>query len=157
MEFNATFLISAISFIVFVFIMNAIFYQPIQKIVTEREKFIDNNFDEAKKNSNIANELISERAQRLESANFEGKTIMENASNSAKKQSAEMISEAQAQAGQAIKQNQSNLENLFNETKVSMKSDIKDLAQEISRKLFGEKVTIDGIDEGQIEQIINEG
>ena len=41
MEFNATFIASAISFIVFTLIMNAVFYKPLGKVVSERQKFID--------------------------------------------------------------------------------------------------------------------
>lgn len=46
MEFNATFLVSAISFIAFVFIMNAILYKPVIKIMEERERFLKSNYNE---------------------------------------------------------------------------------------------------------------
>ncbi len=58
MEFNATFIVSAISFIVFTIIMNAIFYKPIQKIVTERQKFIDENYEEAKKHKANSEKIL---------------------------------------------------------------------------------------------------
>ena len=51
MEFNATFIASAISFIVFSIIMNAIFYKPLGNIVVQRQKFIDETLEEAKANS----------------------------------------------------------------------------------------------------------
>ena len=47
MEFNATFIVSIISFVVFVLIMNKIFYVPITKIVEEREKKLKENYDDA--------------------------------------------------------------------------------------------------------------
>ena len=37
MEFNATFLVSFVSFIVFVVLMNQILYRPLDKIVRERK------------------------------------------------------------------------------------------------------------------------
>ena len=37
MEFNATFLIAMLSFVVFIMIMNAIFYNPILSIIRKRE------------------------------------------------------------------------------------------------------------------------
>lgn len=37
MEFNATFIITTISFILFTFIMNKIFYAPLGKIIDERQ------------------------------------------------------------------------------------------------------------------------
>ncbi len=43
LEFDATFLITAISFIIFMAIMNKILYKPITKIIGEREKFYEEN------------------------------------------------------------------------------------------------------------------
>lgn len=48
MEFNATFLISAISFILFTLIMNKIFYKPLERVMDERQKFIDDTKSDAK-------------------------------------------------------------------------------------------------------------
>lgn len=48
LEFNATFLVSMISFIVFIIIMNAIFYKPILGVIEEREKFINDHYNDAK-------------------------------------------------------------------------------------------------------------
>lgn len=41
MEFNATFFVTAISFIVFTFIMTKFFYAPLTKVIDEREDFIN--------------------------------------------------------------------------------------------------------------------
>ena len=40
MEFNATFIVSVISFIIFTLLMNEILYKPVSKIVEEREHTI---------------------------------------------------------------------------------------------------------------------
>ena len=44
-EFNATFIVSMISFVVFIFIMNMIFYKPILTIIRKRENYIKDNYD----------------------------------------------------------------------------------------------------------------
>ena len=43
-EFNATFLIAMLSFVVFIMIMNAIFYNPILDIMRKREEYINSNY-----------------------------------------------------------------------------------------------------------------
>ena len=43
LEFDATFLIAIVSFIIFMMIMNKILYKPITKIIGEREKFYEKN------------------------------------------------------------------------------------------------------------------
>ena len=50
MEFNATFLATIVSFIVFVILMNKILYAPILNIMEERRNFIDNNYKTVEKN-----------------------------------------------------------------------------------------------------------
>ncbi len=47
-EFNATFLVAMLSFVVFIIIMNAIFYRPILNIVKKREDYISENYNQAK-------------------------------------------------------------------------------------------------------------
>lgn len=43
LEFNATFFIAMISFVIFMIIMNAILYKPLERIVKERRDLIDKN------------------------------------------------------------------------------------------------------------------
>ena len=48
MEFNATFLATIVSFIVFVILMNKILYAPILNIIEERENLVETNYRSAK-------------------------------------------------------------------------------------------------------------
>ena len=50
MEFNATFIFSFVSFLVFMWIMNIILYKPIADIVAQRKKYLDDNAEVANKN-----------------------------------------------------------------------------------------------------------
>ena len=57
MEFNATFLATIISFVLFVILMNKILYAPILSIMEERKAFIDGNYKSAKENDEKVAEL----------------------------------------------------------------------------------------------------
>ena len=48
LEFNATFFIAMVSFIIFIMIMNAILYKPLERITKERKDFIDKNNEKAR-------------------------------------------------------------------------------------------------------------
>ena len=50
MELNATFLVTIITFIVFVFLMNKLLYVPVLSIMETRERFIDDNYRIAEEN-----------------------------------------------------------------------------------------------------------
>ena len=65
MEFNATFLVSFVSFIVFVVLMNQILYRPLDKIVRERKQFVDGNYNDANTANQKASALIKDRADRI--------------------------------------------------------------------------------------------
>ena len=93
MEFNATFLISAISFVVFTFIMNAIFYKPLTEIIEEREKFINKTLDDAKNSQNIAQELLKNK----EKTPLNEKEILK-VLKTAKEVLEEMVSESEEEA-----------------------------------------------------------
>ena len=137
MEFNATFLIATISFIVFVIIMNFIFYKPIEKIVNERENFVDDNYNEAKKNNLTSQKLIDDYNKKIDEANSESKAIMTNRSNEARTEKAELIHNAHNKASQDIFDNQKALESVYDITKNGLQNEAKNLAEEISAKLFG--------------------
>ena len=73
MEFNATFLATIISFIVFVILMNKILYVPVLKIMEQREVYIDENYQTSKKNNEQAKELISKKEESLIVARMDAK------------------------------------------------------------------------------------
>ena len=83
LEFNATFLVSMISFIVFIIIMNAIFYKPIFKVINEREKYINDRYDDAKNSKDKAQKLLDEKDKRLNETLFEAKKIVSDRVNQA--------------------------------------------------------------------------
>lgn len=64
-EFNATFLIAMLSFVIFILIMNSIFYNPILNIIRKREDFINSNYEDAKRFSNSAQEFDTTRQAKL--------------------------------------------------------------------------------------------
>ena len=66
MEFDATFLFSIISFIVFVLIMNRIFYAPVLNIMKQRQTFVDNNFNSAKEIRNVVQQKVQIHNSELE-------------------------------------------------------------------------------------------
>ena len=65
MEFNATFLVSAVSFILFTLIMNKILYQPVSEIIAKRQKYIDDNYAVSKENFDKASAIREEKDKKI--------------------------------------------------------------------------------------------
>lgn len=157
MEFNATFLISAISFIVFVFIMNAIFYNPLEKIVKERKKFIDENYAEAEIHKTKAAALLKDKEEKLSNAATDAKKIMLDKTTESKVQKDSMTDGTRQKASEEITQAKDELLQSTHDAKNVLKSQIVSLAQSISTKILGEDTNIENIDNELIEKIMQEG
>ena len=142
MEFNATFIITTISFILFTFIMNKIFYAPLGKIIDERQKYIDgsllkNRDDSLSKTAEDAKHLINSS---IENANSNSNNFLANA----KQSSIQKINEAKAQL---------ELENRQNEEE--LKSKINDLAKLMASKVLNTNVEIDASNNELIDRILS--
>ena len=64
-EFNATMLVAMISFVVFMFLMNTIFYQPILNIVRKRESYINSNYSQSQELNEEAKKHETEHDEKL--------------------------------------------------------------------------------------------
>ena len=151
MEFNATFIVAFVSFIIFTFVMNSILYKPICDIVTKRKKMVDSNYDEANKNIDKKVAILLERDEKLKDAVNQAKELLaqktleithkrdlitENARNDAQKNIDDYNKYYEKAASQAK-------EILQNETVV--------LAQLISDKILGSH---EAISENEFEKLI---
>lgn len=137
MEFNATFLTSAISFIVFTIIMNAIFYKPLSNIVAERQKFIDDTNEEAKVKQKKSEAILQDKEHKLEQTKRDAKKIILNKSEETKAQKADLASKAQKKATEDITSAKENLNKTKNEAQKVLDDEVQKLAQEISLKILG--------------------
>ena len=154
MEFNATFIVSAISFIIFVVLMNIILYTPWQNIVEERKRTVDNNYNEANANSEKSTALIKDRADKILKAGQDAKSVINAKSNDANLKRDEITQSAKDEAQQNLEANRVYFTNATQEAKEALKSDVVDLAQSISDKFLGSDEKIIGVDNELIEKIM---
>lgn len=140
MEFNATFLVSAISFIVFATIMNWIFYTPIQKVVLERQKFIDDTNEEAKFNREKSESILKDKDSKIEKTKSDAKKIILDKSEEVKTQKAELALQAQQKANAEVDSAKGDLHRSKDEAEMVLTDETKKLAEIISAKILGEGV-----------------
>lgn len=137
MEFNATFIASAISFIVFTLIMNAIFYKPLQKTVSERQNFVDETLKEAKLHTEKSEAIIKDKVKKLEATKHDAKKIIATKSDEVKNQKTAMALEAQQKASQKVDSAKSELHKSKDEAQAVLAEETKNLAQDIASKILG--------------------
>ncbi len=152
--FNATFIVTVISFIVFAFVMNGILYKPMSEIVSKRQKLIDENYETAKTNQSKSKVILSEREDKLIEAKASSKQKITKAVEDANSIRTQKISQAKKEANAVIKENQ----NVLNEEKQNslepLKNEVVGLAQTISDKILKNHEKIENFDNQLVEKLI---
>lgn len=154
MEFNATFLATIVTFILFVILMNKILYAPILNIMLERRNFIDKNYQSAQDNNTEADRLNQEKDSKL----IEARELARNKYNESveeyKTQRSEVLEEANAVAKNEIEQSRIDLENLSNEVKNGLKGSMIDLANDIVERVIGYRSEVQGFDDEVVNKVL---
>ena len=154
LEFNATFIIAMISFVIFIFIMNWIFYKPILGIIEERQKFIDDNYNDAQNSKNKADSLLQEKDDRLNKTLIESRKIVSDKINEANEKSQSLTNQAKQTSKNKIDEAKKHLSEEENQTTEALKSNVKDIAENISSKILGENFHIDNVDYDIVNKVL---
>lgn len=136
MEFNATFLVSVISFILFTVIMNKIFYKPIENIINNRQKFIDDLISDAKKNNHKAEIIIKDKDEKLAKSRQDAKKLIADKLDEAVKDA----SESKSNAVQKFKNELTSAKELLKNEAETEKKELDYVADELAQ-IIVRKVT----------------
>jgi len=137
-EFNATLIVAMLSFVVFMFIMNAIFYRPILSIIKKREDYINSNYNDAKNITQNAQEITDEYNEKLELSKNEARKQTALKIEQVQKDEFAKIQKAKDESKIEIQSKKEALEQDKNELKEKVDSEVvKSLASDITYKITG--------------------
>jgi F-type H+-transporting ATPase subunit b len=154
MEFNGTFLVTIISFILFVFLMNKILYAPVLGIMEERKNFIDSNYKNAEDNDNKIQELVAEHDKKITEAKGDARSRYNKKVDEFKSKKADIVREAQETAGRNSERTMAELGNLSNDVKEGLKGKMTDLASDIVEKVLGYRSEVKGFDNDKVNDVL---
>lgn len=154
MEFNATFLVTIISFVVFVFLMNKILYAPVLNIMEERKNFVDGNYNSANENNVKSEELTNQKEERLLGAKEEARGKYISTLEGYKNQKAEKLTDAQNSARDELEQAKVDLQHLSDDVKNGLKGSMTDLANDIVEKVLGYRSEVNGFDDNAVNNVL---
>lgn len=152
MEFDATFLVAVISFILFVFVMNKIFYAPILNIMQERQKLVEDNFTSAKHTNEETDKKVKYHDDELEKSRDEARNKIAQESQRLKQERSKVISEYKDELFGNISKEKENLRNSALAAKETLKDNVVDIAKDISQRLLGEDINSELINKSQIKE-----
>ena len=155
MEFNATFIVSTISFIIFTLIMNKILYIPIKDIIEKREKYFAENKEEVKKNENEIENLIEQKDSKIREANKEAKDLILTETDRLKDQKNQDIKKAKQDIANRVNISKEQLEEEKNTLHQEISNDVDELSDRIVSKILEiERNKEEGIDYKKNDEVI---
>ena len=157
MEFNATFIVAFVSFIVFTFVMNLILYKPINDIVQKRKNLVDANYNDADKNSEQKEEVLKVREDKLEQAAEKAKSIVAQKTEEVNNKKDEITLKAKTEAQKNIDAYNLYYKNATAEAKDFLRKEVVNLAQAISDKFLGENEKISEEENKELLDSITQG
>lgn len=154
MEINATILVSAISFIVFIFIMNSLLYQPILNIIQERNEYINNNKNAADEHGKKAQSLIEDKNKKIGEAHKKSRDIVATKTEAIKTEKNNALNKTKSEMSSYIDSQKEDLENQKNEAYYRLKGSVAELANNITTKLVGDGIAFEPLEDSEIDEVI---
>lgn len=142
-EFNATFLVAMLSFVVFIMIMNAIFYRPILSIMRKRDEYINSNYDEAKELSEQAEKLDIKKSETIQQTQNECRTEIKNVVENAQGLASKNVQDARTEVKNEIQLKKDSLVRESEALEGVLKSSVvTDLASSITSKFMSKDLAV---------------
>lgn len=142
-EFNATFLVAMLSFVVFIMIMNAIFYRPILNIMRKRDEYINSNYDEAKELSEQAEKLDIKKAETIQQTQNECRTEIKNVVENVQGLASKNVQDARTEVKNEIQLKKDSLVRESEALEGVLKSSVvTDLASSITSKFMSKDLAV---------------
>ncbi len=154
MEINATILISAISFLVFIFIMNKILYQPVLDIMEKRKNYIEANKTEAQNHKQKAEGLIADKNAKIADAQKKSRDIVAAKTDALKEEKTKILNDARTGAATYFSEEKQSLVQQKEQTAANMKFDVADIANRLTTKLMGEGIAFEPLNEHEVEEVM---
>ncbi len=155
LEFNGTFIVIVISFVVFMIIMQYIFYKPMMEMKAQRDAYVDTNRRLADNADGESQGLIKEFNNKIFNAKAKSNEIVSAEIETANKERTKILQEKQNIMQDKIETAEQKIEEEKNNSIENLKPQIVALAQEISSKILNEDVVIANVTPELIEKTLN--
>lgn len=154
MQIDGTFIFVVISFLIFLFIIKAILFAPITKIIEERENFYAKNLKMETESKEKTGSLLDEKENALKKSRAQAGEIIKETAKTAREKSASSIKETKKEIQEKIEKNKSELISESENSKRSLKNEVSAFASSIASRILNENVEISA-DEEKINKYLN--
>lgn len=142
LEINFTLVLFAVSFLVFIYLLNLTLYKPVGEIIESRKRLIDGEYAKGKELTYKANEMLEGYKNKIKNARHESHIIIQDATKQAQKLKEENISQLLITLN---KEKEESFKKIEEEKKIVMQKlekEIKILTDLITNKILGMEKTL---------------
>ena len=136
-DFNATLPLMALQFILLTTVLTFIFYNPVAKVLEDRETYISGNLAEASDKLIKADELYKQYDEQLKTARVNAQAVIADSEKEAKDIVASELNDARADASKLIAQTNKELEAQKVIALEKLSTQTVELSELIKEKLLG--------------------
>ena len=133
-------LISLANLLIMYLILKKFLFGPVQKVISTRQKQVDDIYGEANKSREEAESMRQEYEEKLATARDEADGIVRSAVQTAQRRSDTMVSEAAEQVSHMKQKAQDEIAQEKKQMLSGVRSEISDIAVEIASKIVGREV-----------------
>ncbi|TAN44905.1 MAG: hypothetical protein EPN22_04930 [Nitrospirae bacterium] len=135
LEFNAWFFVLLANFLVLLFVLNKILFQPLAKIMKERESVVNSALDEAKSLTLKKDEAILKMNAELQATRLKAKNVSDSIRAEGQAVQKSALSKAEAEALSMLEGARAELKEKAEKARAGLKADIDKFSEEIVNKL----------------------
>jgi F-type H+-transporting ATPase subunit b len=139
-DFDATLPLMAIQFVVLVFVLNALFYKPLGKVLDDRAEYIRGGVSGGKEKLAEAEKLTKQYEEELAQARREAQSTIAAAKAEATDITSKQIAEAQAAAQAQREQAQQEIDRQKQDAFAALQQEVDALSRQILTKLLGSEL-----------------
>jgi F-type H+-transporting ATPase subunit b len=138
-DFNATLPLTAITVLLLMVVLNAVFYKPIATVLDERDEYIRNNLTQASEMLSKAEAITKKYEQDLAHERRESQIIITSAQKEAQDIVAMEIKQAQKDTEQLVSEATNQLNSQKSKALKALEEQVSTLSEQIKLKLLSSK------------------
>ncbi|MCY7333960.1 MAG: F0F1 ATP synthase subunit B' [Pseudanabaena sp. CAN_BIN31] len=139
-DINATLPIMAVQFVVFVALLNVVFFKPLTKAIDDRDDYVRSQIVVSKERLEKAELIVKEYEQELAAARKSTQNVLATAQSSANKIRKERIDAAIAEAQAKVAAAKAEIDKQKQDATASLDAEVESLSRQVLEKLLGNLV-----------------
>lgn len=153
MQIDGTFLFVTISFIIFAFLIKHILFNPINKVMDEREKFYQKNSKMEHESKEKTKTLLEQKELALKDARKEAADLTKQTTQEAKDSSALKIKQTKNEIQELIESHKEKLNSEAYSAKAELKQEVNAIVEAIISKVLNQQISVN-LDDKKIEEYL---